>query len=146
MDDRSLACLRSKNGSTTADDGGQSKDRPSALDDETRRRNQGTAPEQQSVASSALPVEPDHDLAEPPSRIEGVAGIRVGGRHLEDGRTAVNRAIDALVGIVVAAPSDGRTRDHWLERLWEVNQADQIPYIETVPTEKSIRAKSKPMR
>ena len=46
--------------------------------------------------------------------------------------SAVNRAIEALVSIVVAAPADGRTRDHWLERLWEAYQADQIPYIETL--------------
>lgn len=46
--------------------------------------------------------------------------------------SAVNRAIEALVTVVVAAPADAKTRDHWLERLWEAYQADQIPYLETL--------------
>jgi hypothetical protein len=46
--------------------------------------------------------------------------------------SAVNQAIDALVEIIASAPADPRTRDRWLERLWEAYQADQIPYIETL--------------
>jgi len=44
--------------------------------------------------------------------------------------TAVNRAITTLVSIIAAAPADDKTRDTWLDRLWEAYQADQIPYIE----------------
>lgn len=43
---------------------------------------------------------------------------------------AVNGAIDALASIVALAPADAKTRDAWLERLYEAHQADQIPYIE----------------
>jgi hypothetical protein len=46
--------------------------------------------------------------------------------------SAVNYAIDALAQIIASAPADPRTRDRWLERLWEAYQADQIPYIETL--------------
>jgi hypothetical protein len=46
--------------------------------------------------------------------------------------SAVNHAIDALVEIIASAPADPKTRDRWLERLWEAYQADQIPYIETL--------------
>ena len=44
--------------------------------------------------------------------------------------TAVNHAIAQLVPIIVDAPADARTRQRWLERLWEAYEADQIPYIE----------------
>lgn len=43
---------------------------------------------------------------------------------------AVNKAIAELIPIVAGAPADAKTRDAWLERLWEAHQADQIPYIE----------------
>ena len=46
--------------------------------------------------------------------------------------SAVNQAIDALVEIVASAPADPKTRDRWLERLWEAYQADRIPYIEAL--------------
>lgn len=46
--------------------------------------------------------------------------------------TAVNRAIDALVPIIAGAPADAKTREAWLERLWEAHAADQIPYIEAL--------------
>jgi hypothetical protein len=32
--------------------------------------------------------------------------------------------------LIASAPADARTRDAWLERLWEAHEADQIPYIE----------------
>jgi hypothetical protein len=43
---------------------------------------------------------------------------------------AVNRAIEELVAVIVAAPVSPRTREHWLERLWEAHANDAIPYIE----------------
>ncbi len=46
--------------------------------------------------------------------------------------SAVNQAVDALVAIVASTPADPKTRDRWLERLWEAYQADQIPYIEAL--------------
>ena len=43
--------------------------------------------------------------------------------------TAVNRAIEALVPIIASAPADRKTREEWLERLFEAHE-DRIPYIE----------------
>ena len=45
---------------------------------------------------------------------------------------AVNNAISALVPLIAAAPSDAKTRDRWLQRLWAAHEADRIPYIETL--------------
>jgi hypothetical protein len=44
--------------------------------------------------------------------------------------TAVGNAIGELVPLIASAPADAKTRDGWLERLFEAHQADQIPYIE----------------
>jgi len=44
--------------------------------------------------------------------------------------TAVNHAIVALVEIIASAPSDTKTREKWLERLYQAHADDQIPYIE----------------
>lgn len=44
--------------------------------------------------------------------------------------SAVNNAIAELVPIIAGALADGKTREAWLERLFEAHQADQIPYIE----------------
>jgi hypothetical protein len=44
--------------------------------------------------------------------------------------TAVGKAIVALVDIIVSAPADEKTRQKWLERLFEAHEADEIPYIE----------------
>ncbi|MBZ4422816.1 hypothetical protein K8638_40910, partial [Myxococcus sp. RHST-1-4] len=44
--------------------------------------------------------------------------------------TTVNHAIAELVPIIASAPADAKTREAWLERLFEAHQADQIPYIE----------------
>jgi hypothetical protein len=46
--------------------------------------------------------------------------------------SAVNQAIDALAQIIASAPADAKTRDRWLERLWDAYQADRIPYIEAL--------------
>lgn len=43
---------------------------------------------------------------------------------------AVNNAIAELVPIIASAPADAKTREAWLERLYEAHAADQIPYIE----------------
>lgn len=34
--------------------------------------------------------------------------------------TAVNNAIRELVSVIASAPADAKTREAWLERLWEV--------------------------
>ncbi len=44
--------------------------------------------------------------------------------------SAVNKAVSALAEIIAAAPADEKTRDKWLERLWDAYQEDGIPYIE----------------
>lgn len=44
--------------------------------------------------------------------------------------TAVGNAIGELVPLIAGAPADAKTRDAWLERLFEAHQEDQIPYIE----------------
>ena len=44
--------------------------------------------------------------------------------------TAVGNAIGELVPLIASAPADAKTRDAWLERLFEAHQEDQIPYIE----------------
>jgi tetratricopeptide (TPR) repeat protein len=44
--------------------------------------------------------------------------------------TAVNGAIRALVPLIAAAPADVKTRQAWLERLWQTRQTDDMPYLE----------------
>jgi len=44
--------------------------------------------------------------------------------------TAVNNAIATLVPMIAHAPADDTIRDHWLERLWQAVEDDQMPYIE----------------
>lgn len=44
--------------------------------------------------------------------------------------TAVGNAIAALVPIIANAPADAKTRERWLDRLFEAQAADEIPYIE----------------
>ncbi|MBI3824990.1 MAG: hypothetical protein HY294_03245 [Candidatus Rokubacteria bacterium] len=44
--------------------------------------------------------------------------------------TAVNHAIEEFVAIIARAPADAKTREGWLERLWEAHANDEIPYIE----------------
>ncbi|MBK8481860.1 MAG: hypothetical protein IPL40_11885 [Proteobacteria bacterium] len=46
--------------------------------------------------------------------------------------TAVNNAIAALVDIIATAPADDKTREKWLQRLFDAHAADQIPYIESL--------------
>jgi hypothetical protein len=44
--------------------------------------------------------------------------------------STVNRAIDELVTVIAQAPADLKTREAWLERLWQAYEDDAIPYIE----------------
>jgi hypothetical protein len=46
--------------------------------------------------------------------------------------TAVYNAIRQLVPIIADAPADEKTRQRWLERLFEAHEADQMPYIESL--------------
>ncbi|MBC7358588.1 MAG: hypothetical protein H5U10_08645 [Desulfacinum sp.] len=43
---------------------------------------------------------------------------------------AVFKAIEQLVPIIAAAPADPRTREGWLERLFQAHGEDRMPYIE----------------
>jgi len=44
--------------------------------------------------------------------------------------SAVNKAIDTLVPIIVNADVEPKQRQRWLERLWQALQNDEMPYIE----------------
>lgn len=44
--------------------------------------------------------------------------------------SAVNKAIDTLVPIIVKADVEPKLRQRWLERLWQALQDDEVPYIE----------------
>jgi hypothetical protein len=44
--------------------------------------------------------------------------------------TTVNNAIDQLVPIITKAAVAPKTREVWLDRLWEAHANEQIPYIE----------------
>ena len=46
--------------------------------------------------------------------------------------SAVYRAIETLVPIIVAAPASDRLRDQWLERLWIAIEQDDMPYLESL--------------
>lgn len=46
--------------------------------------------------------------------------------------TAVNRAIDTLVPIIIKADVEPRIRQRWLQRLWQALQDDNISYIESI--------------
>ncbi|MFP3911067.1 MAG: hypothetical protein ACLFUT_03220 [Desulfobacteraceae bacterium] len=46
--------------------------------------------------------------------------------------TAVNKAIDALVPVIVRAPAEDDLREKWLDRLWDAFEEDDMPYIETL--------------
>lgn len=45
---------------------------------------------------------------------------------------AVNKAIDELAPIIAGAPADDKTRDKWLDRLWNAIQEDEMSYIESL--------------
>ena len=46
--------------------------------------------------------------------------------------SAVNKAIDTLVLIIVKADVEPKLRQRWLERLWQALQDDEMPYIEVL--------------
>ena len=46
--------------------------------------------------------------------------------------TAVNNAIAELVPVIAEAPATPKTREAWLDRLFEAHSDDQIPYIESL--------------
>jgi tetratricopeptide (TPR) repeat protein len=43
--------------------------------------------------------------------------------------TAVNKAFELLLPILIEAPSDQKTRDKWLDRLWEAIEDDGVDYL-----------------
>jgi hypothetical protein len=45
-------------------------------------------------------------------------------------RSPSSSAFRQLVPVIARAQANGKTRDAWLERLWQALKADQIPYIE----------------
>ena len=44
--------------------------------------------------------------------------------------SAVNKAIDTLVPIIVKADVEPKQQQRWLERLWQALQNDEMPYVE----------------
>ncbi|MGE0490483.1 MAG: hypothetical protein AB7S38_14855 [Vulcanimicrobiota bacterium] len=46
--------------------------------------------------------------------------------------STVNGALATLSDIIAAAPADDKTRDQWLERLWEAYQEDEMPWVESL--------------
>ncbi len=46
--------------------------------------------------------------------------------------TAVNKALDALIPIIIQAPADGKVRCQWLDRLWQAMADEKINYLEPV--------------
>ena len=43
--------------------------------------------------------------------------------------SAVNKALNDLIPIIVKAPADKKTRDKWLERLWQAMADDGVDYL-----------------
>ena len=46
--------------------------------------------------------------------------------------SAVNRTLDGLIPFVIEAPADTKTRNKWLERLYEAVQEDGVDYLSPV--------------
>ncbi len=46
--------------------------------------------------------------------------------------TAVNKAIAELVAIIAAAPANDALRHHWLDRLFDALQNDEMAFVETI--------------
>lgn len=49
--------------------------------------------------------------------------------------STVNKAVAELVKVIASAPADVKTREAWLDRLFEASQADEVPYIESLADE-----------
>ncbi|MEN8800507.1 MAG: hypothetical protein ABF297_00905, partial [Thiogranum sp.] len=45
---------------------------------------------------------------------------------------AVNKALDALIPIIIMAPADEKTRDSWLDRVWQAMADDGVDYLSPV--------------
>ena len=43
--------------------------------------------------------------------------------------SAVNKALDALIPIIIKAPADENTRNKWLNRLWQAMEDDGVDYL-----------------
>ncbi len=43
--------------------------------------------------------------------------------------SAVNKALDDLIPLIIKAPADAKTRDKWLERLWQAMEDDGLDYL-----------------
>ncbi|MES9830083.1 MAG: hypothetical protein ABW201_17630 [Candidatus Thiodiazotropha sp.] len=46
--------------------------------------------------------------------------------------SAVNKALVALIPIIIKAPSDENTRNKWLDRLWQAMEVDGVDYLSPV--------------
>ena len=46
--------------------------------------------------------------------------------------SAVNKALDVLIPIIVKAPADDNTRNKWLDRLWQAMEDDGVDYLSPV--------------
>lgn len=46
--------------------------------------------------------------------------------------SAVNKALDALIPIIVKAPAEKNTRNKWLDRLWQAMEDDGVDYLSPV--------------
>ncbi|MCU7920461.1 MAG: hypothetical protein KZQ95_19195 [Candidatus Thiodiazotropha sp. (ex Epidulcina cf. delphinae)] len=46
--------------------------------------------------------------------------------------SAVNKALDALIPIIVKAPADDNTQSKWLDRLWQAMEDDGVDYLSPV--------------
>lgn len=46
--------------------------------------------------------------------------------------SAVNKALNALIPIIVKAPADENTRNKWLDRLWQAMEDDGVDYLSPV--------------
>ena len=46
--------------------------------------------------------------------------------------SAVNKALDSLIPVIVMAPVDKKTRDKWLERLWQAMADDGVDYLSPI--------------
>ena len=42
---------------------------------------------------------------------------------------AVNKALDALIPIIIKAPAENNTRNKWLDRLWQAMEDDGVDYL-----------------
>lgn len=46
--------------------------------------------------------------------------------------SAVNKTLDDLIPILVNAPADEKTRNNWLDRLWQAMEDDGVDYLSSV--------------